>query len=131
MKKVLSFILVALCIGVNNAEAQTSFSPATGTVTDSGSDTLDVSIPGYQAVVGIQFVATKGSGTVAGTARLYGSIDGTNYVATGDTLTLTNVTTNSVIWSKTTPVYTKYRIIATGSGTMVATISAKAIARKP
>lgn len=69
MKKVLSFILVALCIGVNNAEAQTSFSPATGTVTDSGSDTLDVSIPGYQAVVGIQFVATKGSGTVAGTAR--------------------------------------------------------------
>lgn len=131
MKKLFLILMATAALSLSEANAQTSFYPKTGTVVDTGSDTLDLAIPGYQALVGIQFVATKNSGTAAGIARLYGTIDGTNYVATGDTLTLANVATNSVIWTKTAPVYTKYRIIVTGSGTMNATISAKAIARKP
>jgi hypothetical protein len=134
MKKIL-FIMALTAFGfVANAQLITFSHTATnpnGTVTNTGTDTMNASIPGYAAALGIQLAVTKTSGTVAGIARLYGSIDGTNYIATGDTLTLTDVATNSVIWTKSTPVYVNYRIRTTGSGTMVATTSAKAVQRKP
>lgn len=134
MKKIL-FIMALIAFGFGaNAQLITfshTASNPTGTVTNTGTDTMTALIPGYSAATGIQLVVTKTSGTVAGTARLYGSIDGTNYVATGDTLTLADAAVNTVIWTKSVPVYVNYRIRTTGSGTMVATTSAKAVQRKP
>lgn len=110
------------------AHAQTAFNHTTfnptGSVIDTGVDTLTIEFPSWNVAVGIQPVITKVSGTVAGTSILYGSIDGTNYVATGDTLTNTNVSKNTKIIKLSTPVYRKYRIITTGSGTMSATTAA-------
>lgn len=110
------------------AQAQTPFNHTTfnptGSVVDAGADTLTVDFPSWNVAVGIQPVITKVSGTVAGTSILYGSIDGSNYVATGDTLTNTNIAKNTKIIKLTTPVYRKYRIITTGSGTMSATTAA-------
>lgn len=134
MKQIL-FILAITVFGMNaNAQlitfSHTATNP-TGTITNTGTDTLNATINGYSAATGIQLAVTKTSGTVAGIARLYGSIDGANYVATGDTLTLTDVAVNTVIWRKDVPVYVNYRIRTTGSGTMVATTQAKAVQRKP
>lgn len=95
MKK--TFLSLIIALSLYGASAQTSFSPATGSVINAGSDTLHVSVPGYQAVVGIQFIAKKDSGTVGGAAVLYGTIDGQNYVSTGDTLILADVPTNTAI----------------------------------
>jgi len=122
MKKLIAF---SLCLCAYYANAQTQFSHTasnpTGLITNTGVDTLTVDFPSYNIAVGIQLVVTKGTGTVAGIARVYGSIDGTNYVATGDTLTLADVSKNTQIWKLSTPVYRKYKIQTTGSGTMTAT----------
>lgn len=134
MKKIL--FMLALGAIAFTAKAQlitfshTASNPS-GTVTNAGTDTMNAAINGYSAATGIQLVVTKTSGTVAGTARLYGSIDGANFVATGDTLTLADQAVNTVIWRKDIPVYVNYRIRTTGAGTMVATTSAKAVQRKP
>lgn len=109
-------------------QAQSTFSHTasnpTGAVVNTGSDTMTIEFPSYNVAVGIQPVITKVGGTVAGTSILYGSIDGINYVAAGDTLTNTNVSKNTKVMKLLTPVYRKYRIITTGSGTMSATTAA-------
>lgn len=112
------------------AFSQTSSNP-TGAYVNTAIDTVTITVLPSYSIVGIQPVITKVSGTVAGTAILYGSINGTNYVATGDTLTATNVTTNTAIWTKVNPAYHNYRVVFTGSGTMSATAGAKLIGRKP
>lgn len=76
---------------------------------------------GYNSV-SIQPVISKQSGTVDGVARLYGSLDGTNYVATGDTLDLANVATNTAIWKIDHAPYVYHKVTVTGSGTMAALV---------
>jgi hypothetical protein len=131
------FLLIAsvalITIGASAQSAtfsQTASNP-TGAYSNTGLDTVTVTLTNYFKTVSIQPVATKVSGTMAGTAVLYASVDGTNFVATGDTLTCTNVAVNTAIWSKTDPAILKYRIIFTGSGTMAATAAAKLFGRKP
>lgn len=124
-------LLASVTMGVN---AQTSFkhtaSNPTGAVVNTGSDTSEIQVNGYQAIVGIQAVVTKDSGTIAGTSILYGSVDGENYVALGDTLTLGNSAVNTAVWVKEKHPYLKYRIITTGEGTMAGKTAHKLIARK-
>lgn len=130
MKKVILFLLLGLICSVGLQAQVGSFthtaSNPTGAVVNTAVDTMSYTLSkGYQ-LVGIQTIITKVSGTVAGTSVLYGSIDGTNYVSTGDTLTNTNVATNSFLVTKATP-YKYWRILTTGSGTMSATTAAKII----
>ena len=81
-------------------------------------------ITGSYTNVAFQVVATKISGTVAGTAILQASLDGTNYHSVGvDTLTLTNVATNAHLWSAAPNKYKYWRVKVTGSGTMSASVN--------
>lgn len=121
------------------AQAQTTY-PFTGngagdTVTNAGLDSLTYKInTTNNKAASIQIVVTKVSGTVAGTAVLYGSNDLKNYVAIGaDSLTLADQTTNTKIWvipATTGVVYAKYKVVVTGSGTMKATCKAYITALK-
>lgn len=133
MKKLL-FILSILAISYvgksQNSFNQTVFNP-TGTITNTGVDTMSVKVAFDYLTIGIQPVITKVSGTVAGTAILYGSLDNINFVSTGDTLTLTNATTNTTVWSKLNQSYSFFRILVGGSTTVSATASAKFIGRRP
>lgn len=79
----------------------------------------------YAEVVSIQPVITKATGTMAGVARLYGSVNGSNYILTGDTLALTNQTTNTGVWKLTAPAWVYYRIIVSGATTVTGTAAAK------
>jgi hypothetical protein len=124
MKKLLSVLLIAaLAFIAPQANAQSSvLVSSTDTLTNA--DTVYISLPtatgGYYAV-GIQAVVSKVSGTVAGTAIIQGSLDGTNYVDIGtDTLTFTNVTTNTKVWAITPSVYQYHRVKFLSSGTVVA-----------
>lgn len=128
--KQIKFLLLFLLVGfITQAQTGTfshTASNPTGAVVNTSVDTMSYTLSkGYQ-LVGIQTIITKVSGTVAGTSVLYGSIDGVNFVSTGDTLTNTNVATNSFLVTKATP-YKYWRILTTGSGTMSATTAAKII----
>lgn len=142
MKKLIFFIAFGLLGVAANAQVynMTSiYSQNSDTVVNTASEVLTKQINGVYSEVTVQVVVTKISGTVAGTVVLQGSIDGTNYVtlnhlaqpAANDTVTNTNVASQSWIWAIGTSKYIYYRVLATGSGTMSATISAKIMVRKP
>lgn len=110
MKKL--FFLFALVVGL----AATSYAQqATRVTVDTltNADTADIvinSTAGYTSLA-IQTISTKVSGTTAGTVIVYKSLDGTNWVAAGDTLTLSNVSTPQVLFAEyAAPAATKYRV---------------------
>lgn len=121
MKKLFTLLACALaftCFG------QATVTPMTGngdTITNAGTDYVQLSPSQSYEQVSLQAVVTKISGTVGGTAITQWSNDGTNYINL-DTLSLSNVTTNTAIFPKTyNPAY-YYRIRFTGTGTMSAKI---------
>ena len=100
------------------------------TVSNSGTLSKTITLTaGYEGVV-IQPVITKLSGTVAGTVVLYESLDGTNYKSTGDTLTLANATTNTVVWKKTSPIPVYYKLTQGGGSSMSAILRVYYVPRK-
>jgi hypothetical protein len=101
---------------------QTTSNP-NGAILNTSSDTMTYRLSRSFHIVSIQPVITKATGTMAGTAILQLSVNGTNYVST-DTLTLTNVTTNSIVWNKLTAA-NYLRIIVGGATTVTGTASAK------
>jgi hypothetical protein len=105
----------------------------TDTLTNAATVTQTIAIPGYNAVVTIQPVITRVTGTAAGVVRLFGSIDGTNYVRVNptDSLLMTNVATQSKIFTISPSAYTHYRITVAGSGTQSSRVLTPVIWRKP
>lgn len=75
---------------------------------DTVSKTIGVTA-GYSSLA-IQVVTTKISGTVAGKAYLYSSMDGSNYVLTDSSAAFANQTTNTALFSKTAPPYRYYQV---------------------
>lgn len=140
MKKFILFSLFALTMFTamipNEAKAQSSFRFAR-TTTNSTSrffnttpDTVTLYLPGYYKTIAFQPVVSKDSGTVNGTVIIYGSIDGVNFVTTGDTLSLTNTTTQTTIFKHSDPVWVYFRGIALGSGTQAGKLQIYYTARK-
>lgn len=121
MKK---FILImALAIAGVSANAQLIMA-GSDTIVDAGVVSVTQTLSISHAVTSFQAVVTKVSGTVAGDVILEASNDGTNYsIISSDTLTLTDVATNSQLWSVTNAPYKFYRLKGTGSGTMAAILS--------
>lgn len=115
MKKFL--ILLSVVVGFASttmAQRATLFPLVAGdTLTTSSSrDTVTktfTATAGYSAL-GIQVVTTKVSGTVAGKAYLYSSLDGTNYTLTDSSAAFADQTTNTAFFTKTTTPYVYYRV---------------------
>jgi len=119
--------------------SQTMLSDISGTsdtATNSGTSYVTTRVRGWYNTISIQAVATKISGTAAGTVTLQGSLDGTNFVTvptnylydvTGQepykvdgtaTLTVTDVTTSTKIFTVIGSPFQYYRLSHTGTGTM-------------
>lgn len=91
------------------------------TVTNAGTETWTLKVPGYKKVVAAQVVITKISGTLGGTVTLQGSLNGVNFVAIpSQTYTATDVASQSAIFTLDNSKYVYYRISWTGTGTMSA-----------
>jgi hypothetical protein len=142
MKKLI--FLFALVAFAFTANAQVVVMKATtgnssDTVTNTATETLSAQLNGSFDVVTVQLTVTKISGTVGGTAILQASLDGTTWTTlntaaipqNNDTITLTNVTTNSCFWVIEPSKYLYYRVSVTGTGTMAARVAAKLLSRKP
>lgn len=114
MKKLITFLLLAMVIVTSQAQHATLMSTVAGDTisTSSSRDTVSKVITataGFSAL-GIQVNATKISGTVSAKAYLYSSLDGTNYNLTDSSAAFANQTTNSVWFTKTTTPYVYYKV---------------------
>lgn len=125
---------LALIFGafVGTAQAQ-AITPTNSGDSLTNADTVNLiqQIRGEWASVAFQVVVSKASGTVAGTARFQGSIDGTNYVDINtDTLALSDQATNTKIWVDTGANYLYYRVNVITSGTQSSAASGSVFRRK-
>lgn len=109
-------MLFASCVLANTTITMTG----TGdTLVNATSDSVLYQVKGTYANVSVQAVFTKVSGTVAGRALLYASIDGINYVQVNtDTLAFTNIANNTKVWVLNQSNYMYYKVKFTGVGTM-------------
>jgi len=144
MKTIFKLFILMFAIAISssaNAQSYTmtsSVGNSSDTNTNAETVTLTKAITGSFAVISVQAVVTKLSGTAAGNIVLQGTVNGTNYVtitdlcqpSANDTFTLSNVTTQSCMWTITPSKYIGYRLSVTTSGTVSARIQGTVIARK-
>lgn len=116
MKKIIFFLSFIIAAGTVHAQQSASAKMGTDTtLAVAGTKTYSLTVTGVKNTLAFQINETKNSGTVAGTAVLKGSIDGTNYV----TLATHNLTDTSGSFLDTyayNPYY-KYQIVVTTTGT--------------
>lgn len=131
----------AFSFGTNttNASGQTSgilrstpTHAAVDTVTNATAKHQYATINGYQNLIGIQASYIEISGASAGTIKLYGSINGTNYEQIGtDSLLITDVTTSQgKIFQIAPSKHVYFRLTAQGTGTMSGKLDGKWITRR-
>lgn len=133
MKALLALLLIVVSYAANAQTVMFSDgnSLATDTITNTATETFTRQIPHKRASLSVQVVITKISGTVDGTAKLQGSIDGINFSdISSDTLDLTNVATQGKVWTFDHSPVLYYRVSITGSGTMAASAKAWVLARQ-
>lgn len=94
--------------------------------------TVPVALNSFYKATEVALTYTKISGTVAGTATLEYSLDGTNYysLARDSVYTATDVTGQTFGWSIKDVAVKYIRVKVTGAGTMSAQVKAKIHARK-
>lgn len=120
MKRIFYLVVMMFAFVAIQAQTLTTWTKSTDTLANSTTVNLTMSVRGSYDHAVFQTVATKVSGTPGGSAKLYGSVDGTNYHAiraAADTLALANVTTNSKIWEMDSIKYPYYKIVYTGHAT--------------
>ena len=100
------------------------------TLTDAGTVNmvLDSSFTGNYTLA-LSFLATKDTGTAAGTAKLQQSVNGSAYsdISGLSDLTITDVATQTIVWSITSTPAVKYRVNIVGAGTQSTTLDASYI----
>jgi phospholipase/lecithinase/hemolysin len=138
MKKYIFLLLAGvLFLAAAPAQAQLLNSAFTmtgngDTIRDSGTKYLTLTLKDTYANVSFQLVGTKLFGTVAGTATLQCSNDGTNYVTVTNAavFTYTNTATQTTIWEIGASKELFYRIATVGSGTSTYTHKGYVVPRK-
>lgn len=146
MKKIIFiFAAVALLLAFKpEVKAQgvynllSSYSSVKDTVSNAGTAYLQTGpIADKTTTVTVVINATELSGTTAGTITLFGSLDGTNWIALTDSTavpaiaakTATDVATQSFMWRVSDNPVRYYRVSWTGSGTMSDWFTAQLIVR--
>jgi hypothetical protein len=118
MKRILFLLLLIASVQVASAQAYTEL-PFTSADTLTNADTIVKNITlSSSASDGIilQPVITRLSGTAAGKIVLLQSVNGTDFIRT-DSVTLSNLVTNTAFITKTSPLSLYYRIEFISSGT--------------
>jgi hypothetical protein len=127
MKKILFLVTVCILATVTTFAQRSIQMPkiAGDTVVDAGSVTQkSFSVTGSYSAAAVQIVLTKISGTVAGTTKIQGSLNGTNWEDIGTAFTNTDVASQAKLFTITGGVpYTSIRVNSTGSGTMKALLT--------
>lgn len=143
MKKIVGLLI--LCALAFNVQAQSNLIssnthaliPTLDTVTNTGVKTMtSTRIGGWQHEVVISTVSANLTGTMAGVARLYGSLDGVNYQRIRSTTlyggqidsVVLNVNSLKYAWRLTDNPFQFYQVQTTGIGTVTFTVAGKIVA---
>jgi len=118
-------LTAAISLQAQTAFNQTASNP-TGALLNTAVDTMTYTMSKSYGIVSIQPVVTKATGTMAGWAVLDYSVNGTNWYVGTDSLSLTDITTNTIVWTKNTAAR-YYRIRVGGATTVTGTAAAKII----
>lgn len=118
MKKLFAIVALFTAMAFSNAKAQMlkTIVPTKDSCVNSDNTTITVT-PTSNAALAFFVTAVKVSGTVAGSAKLQGSLDGTNWVDVGSAQNFTDVTTNTFIFEPTKLSWPRYRIYVATTGT--------------
>jgi hypothetical protein len=132
MKKILSILLVALSVSfASHAQFATVMPLAVGdTIANTGTASKVISATGGYAGAAIQVILTKISGTGAGTVKLMGSNDNSNYTQIGSSFTITDVASQNTVFYVASPLPVYLKVLATGSGTESVVQTVKYVFRK-
>jgi len=120
MKKLIGIIGVLLMLAFipQQSNAQSGYLGALDTLTNADTTTYTVTVTGTRSIISFGTNVTRISGTVAGTIKLYGSVDGTNYTTHAvDSLALSNSSVNFLPLKLTSNPYQKYKLTIITSGT--------------
>ena len=133
MKKIILFLLcgtLLFLIASPPAHSQAAWK-ATGSSLLADADTVEITSDGIPdgVTVAIQATAVKLGGTLAGKVYLQHTLNGTDYI-TIDSLTLTNVSRSSKIFTITTTPAVKYKLSFQTTGTVSARAEAYIIRRR-
>lgn len=117
MKKVLLSLIVLFIVGKSYAQpAQKIEFVGVDSLINADTVVKDITLSTTLNGIILQPVITRVSGTAAGKVVLSQSIDGTNYIPT-DSITLTNIVTNTAFFTKSQPTALYYRLTFISSGT--------------
>lgn len=145
MKKIFLMLAIMLTIGISAQVTgpkltyaavgnllSTPTHPATDTITNAVSKSQFAIVNGSNVHFTIQSTLTKISGTVAGTVKPQGSVDGITYfdIPNQTALTLTDVASQGTIWVISNSPYQYYKVLVTPSGTQSTKISSLGLVRK-
>lgn len=132
MKKFIALLLVCGIALSSIAQRATLMPLITGdTVVNTATVNKSFTVTAGYSAAGVQIVITKILGTVAGTTKLQGSLNGTNWEDIGSAFTHTDVASQAKLFTITGGVgYTYLRTTSTGSGTMSASVRIYYVLRK-
>jgi len=132
MKRFLLLMVLSLALFTISSQAQsvTLIPLAAGdTAVNTGTASKVINATaGYQGIV-IQAKATEISGTSAGTIKVQGSLDGTNYTDIGSAYTVTDVASQSTMFYVSGPLPRYIKVLQTGSGTMSSILTVRYVFR--
>lgn len=134
MKKLIVIAILSICTVLVQGQTSATIMPgsnglAIDTVSNTGTETWTLKVPGYQKTIAVQVTATKISGTVGGSVTLQGSLDGVTYDAAASAYTATDVASQTKIFVLDNSKYLYYRVSWTGTGTMSASARCYLLAR--
>lgn len=132
MKKILFILIAALSVSfASHAQFATVMPLATGdTLVDAGTSAKVITSTGGYSGIAVEVLLSKQSGTGAGTVKLMGSNDGSNYTQIGNSYTITDVASQSTMFYVTGPLPVYIKVLATGSGTEHVVQTVKYVQRK-
>jgi len=132
MKKILFLILFSAIGFVSYSQSDNAgYLAVKDTLTNAEAVSQELALTGVKANVSFQVNVIKLTGTVAGTIKVFGSVDGTTYGTTAVTTTnLTDATANYLI-AYTTNSYKSYRVTVETTGTSTASFRTYYLYRKP
>jgi len=98
MKNLLFLVCLVCSFAVNGQQYVITMTGSGDTITNTTADSVYYTVSNYAKSVSIHATFTRISGTAAGKAELYGSIDGSNYKQIGtDTLAMAASGTSSYV----------------------------------
>lgn len=124
MKNLLFLVCLVCALAVNGQQYVITMTGSGDTITNTTADSVYYTVSNYAKSVSIHATFTRISGTAAGNAKLYGTLDGSNYKQIGtDTLAMAASGTSSFIWIVDNNAYRKYKVVFTGSTTLTGSIN--------